>query len=184
MVGSAVLPEIPAALTRRGIAMHLRSGDSTPFLTHLFIQTRWQELANAGWTDPQKIAFLTQQFGFQDLHYTRHYAGAASGIITQYGEPIGRLLLFAMPGELRIVDIALLPTHCNQGIGAALLEAVLGQARRRNDAVTIHVEALNPAHRLYTRLGFTDIGGNEIHRKMAWRCAAGATGNLQLNTAS
>jgi ribosomal protein S18 acetylase RimI-like enzyme len=52
--------------------------------------------------------------------------------------------------EIRIVDIALLPEHRGKGIGTRLLRDVIAQGKR----VTIHVERMNPALRLYERLGF------------------------------
>jgi len=165
----ATLPAVPSALAKLGIGLHPQDSDSLPFLVHLFIQTRWDELAGSGWPDQQKSAFLTQQFTFTDLHYTQYYPQAARGIITQGAQPIGRLFLDALPGELRIVDIALLPAHRSHGIGTALISAVLEQAWTRGEVITIHVEMFNRARQLYRRLGFVDIGGDEVYRKMELR---------------
>lgn len=171
-IGVAALPPVPAGIAARGIELRTESSADREFLTELFIQTRWAELQPTTWTDQQKLAFLVQQFTFQDAHYTRHYEGAARGIITRNAEPIGRLYLYALPGELRMVDIALLSAHRSQGIGAALIAAVLEEGQYRGDVVTIHVEAFNRARQLYQRLGFIDVGGDSIYRKMAWRPAA------------
>jgi ribosomal protein S18 acetylase RimI-like enzyme len=54
----------------------------------------------------------------------------------------------------RIVDIALLPEQRGKGIGTALLRDLLAEADGTGKRVTIHVERLNPALRLYERLGF------------------------------
>ncbi len=181
----ATLPTIPAALAARAIGLRIESRADRPFLLELFIQTRWDELQPTAWPDEQKAAFLTQQFGFQDTHYTRHYQGAARGIITHDSAPVGRLYLHALPGELRMVDIALLATHRAQGIGAALITAVLEQGQACNVPVTIHVEAFNRARSLYERLGFIDVGGDDIYRRMQWHTAAAEhRPTLQLKTAS
>lgn len=168
-VGASVLPRVPPALVEQGIGLRAEESEDGPFLTRLYLQNRWEELAPTGWPDARKAAFLTQQSGWQHDHYRRHYVGAAWGIVTKDGEPIGRLYLHAMPGELRIVDILLLPAHRGRGIGGALIEAVFASARVRGDAVTIHVEVFNPARRLYERLGFVEAGGGDIYRKMEWR---------------
>jgi GNAT superfamily N-acetyltransferase len=180
----APLPAIPATLASRAIDLRAESSTDRAFLVELFIQTRWEELQPTAWSQEQKVAFLTQQFGFQDAHYTRHYQGTARGIVTQNDEPIGRLYLYSLPGELRMVDIALLSTHRSHGIGAALIVAVLEQARGRGEVVTIHVEAFNRARNLYQRLGFIDVGGDAIYRKMQWQAAVAQCHAAQLKTAS
>jgi ribosomal protein S18 acetylase RimI-like enzyme len=66
------------------------------------------------------------------------------------GEPARRLYLHRGDTEIRIVDIALLPEHRGKGVGTTLLRDVIAEGKR----VTIHVERMNPALRLYERLGF------------------------------
>lgn len=174
----ATLPAVPIALVDRGITLEEQNAASAGFLLRLYLQTRWDELAGTHWPDEQKAGFLTQQFTFQDLHYSRHYPAAARGVIMRCSQPIGRLYLYALPGELRIVDIALLPAQRSQGIGTALLGAVLQHAWARGEAVTIHVEAFNRARALYSRLGFVEVGGDQVYRKMECRPRI-LTGTLQ-----
>jgi ribosomal protein S18 acetylase RimI-like enzyme len=68
--------------------------------------------------------------------------------------PAGRFYVHRGESEIRIIDIALLPEHRGNGIGSALLRALLSEADAGGKSVTIHVERLNPALRLYKRLGF------------------------------
>ena len=181
----AALPAVPESLATFGVGLRPEDNDSLPFLTQLFIQNRWHELAGSDWSDQQKSAFLEQQFNFQNLHYTRYYPDAARGIITLDDSPIGRLYLYALPGELRLVDISILPAYHSQGIGTALLGAALDYAGTRGDLLTIHVEASNRAQQLYRRMGFSDVGGDQVYRKMACRPAMPLRhSSLQLNTAS
>ena len=56
-------------------------------------------------------------------------------MIVRDGEDIGRLYVDHRTHEIRIVDIALLPAHRNQGIGRALVQAVLDEAGLRYEAV-------------------------------------------------
>jgi len=63
--------------------------------------------------------------------------------------------------EIRIVDIALLPQFCGQGIGGKILKTILETGDQAHKAVSIHVEKNNPALNLYQRLGFQqqkDVG--------------------------
>jgi ribosomal protein S18 acetylase RimI-like enzyme len=58
------------------------------------------------------------------------------------------------PGVLFIVDIALLPEYRGKSIG----KAVLAEKLRHCTKATLHVDTLNPAQRLYQRLGFRVVG--------------------------
>jgi ribosomal protein S18 acetylase RimI-like enzyme len=55
---------------------------------------------------------------------------------------------------MRIIDIALLPAWRGRGIGGRLLRGLQEEAAAGSKPLTIHVERMNPALRLYERLGF------------------------------
>ena len=106
------------------------------------------------WDDAQKDAFLRMQFDAQDAWYRQNYLGATFDVVEVDGEPAGRLYVHRGGSEIRIVDIALLPAHRGSGTGTSLLGDLLAEADADGKSVTIHVERLNPALRLYERLGF------------------------------
>ena len=106
------------------------------------------------WDDAQKDAFLRMQFDAQDAWWRENYADASFDVVLVGGEPAGRLYVHRGPSEIRIVDIALLPEHRGSGIGSSLLRDLLAEADESGKSVTIHVERMNPALRLYERLGF------------------------------
>jgi predicted GNAT family acetyltransferase len=66
------------------------------------------------------------------------------------------------------VDIALLPAYRRQGIGSTCLKEILAERAETNRPVRIHVERFNPALRLYTRLGFRQIGDQGVYLLLAW----------------
>jgi ribosomal protein S18 acetylase RimI-like enzyme len=107
------------------------------------------------WDDEQKDAFLRMQFDAQDAWWQENYADASFDVILVEGEPAGRLYVHRGRSEIRIVDIALLPEHRGNGIGTQLLEGLLAEGDTGGKNVTIHVERMNPALRLYERLGFS-----------------------------
>jgi len=84
---------------------------------------------------------------------------------------LGRLYVDRWADEIRIIDIALLPQYRGRGIGRAILESLLDEAasRDRGRVVRIHVEHMNPAMRLYVRLGFYEIEDKGIYKLMEWR---------------
>ena len=107
------------------------------------------------WDEAQKDAFLRSQFDAQDAWWREHYAEASFDVVLVDGELAGRLYVHRGASEIRIVDIALLPEHRGSGIGTSLLHDLLAEADAAGKSVTIHVERLNPALRLYERLGFS-----------------------------
>jgi ribosomal protein S18 acetylase RimI-like enzyme len=106
------------------------------------------------WDDEHRDAFLRSQFDAQDAWWREHYAEASFDVVVVNGEPAGRLYVHRGPSDIRIVDIALLPEHRGSGIGSSLLRALIAEADTAGKSLTIHVERMNPALRLYERLGF------------------------------
>jgi ribosomal protein S18 acetylase RimI-like enzyme len=125
------------------------------FLCRVYASTRAEELAAVPWDEAQKAAFLRMQFDAQDRWYREQYPRATYEVVVIDGEPAGRLYLNRGDAEIRIVDIALLPDHRGNGVGTSLLRDLLAEADAVGKRVTIHVERLNPALRLYERLGFS-----------------------------
>jgi ribosomal protein S18 acetylase RimI-like enzyme len=125
------------------------------FLYRVYASTRSEELEPVPWDEAQKEAFLRAQFGAQDRWYREHYRQATYAVIVVDGGPAGRLYVHRGDAEIRIVDIALLPEHRGNGVGTSLLGDLLAEADAAGKRVTIHVERLNPALRLYERLGFS-----------------------------
>ncbi|MEE8602110.1 GNAT family N-acetyltransferase [Euzebya tangerina] len=144
---------------KRPVAAHDRS-----FLAQVYASTRTSELDRTPWTPQQKQAFLTQQFEAQDDHYRTHYGDAEWSVLLVDAEPVGRLYLDRRAEEFRIIDIAILPEHRGRGIGTRVLRAVIDEAEHAGVPVSIHVEAANPAMRLYERLGFEAVEDRPPYR--------------------
>lgn len=136
------------------------------FLEEVYIQSRWDELAQvAYWSEDQKRDFLISQFHAQKKHYDQHYVHARFSIILVRQERAGRLYLYPAGGELRIVDISLLPKFRRKGIGSSILKDLIDISDRFQVDLTIHVEMFNPAMALYERLGFIVEGEpNGVYR--------------------
>jgi ribosomal protein S18 acetylase RimI-like enzyme len=139
-----------------------------PVLARIYASTRAEELAPVPWSDADKAAFLDMQFRAQHAHYQQHYP-EADWLMTMRGEEnIGRLYLDRLPSQHRIIDIAFLPEYRGRGLGEALLRDLLDEAAAAGKPVSIHVEKLNPAMRLYRRLGFVTEEDKGIYDLMRW----------------
>jgi ribosomal protein S18 acetylase RimI-like enzyme len=143
--------------------------DDRPFLADVYASTRADELAVLPWTDQQKAGFLAHQFAAQDIHYRTHYDDAAFDVIEVDGEPAGRLYVHRGPKEIRIVDITLTPAFRGRGLGTRLLRGLIAEADDGGRKLSIHVEANNPARRLYERLGFERAGEYGVYVLMERR---------------
>ncbi len=124
------------------------------FLSDLYAQTRAEELQRVDWPDTAKRAFLQHQFELQHAYYQQNYPGADFLVIEHAGAPVGRVYVYRSHGDIRLMDIALVAEHRGQGVGSALLAELIEESQRTGANISLHVEADNPAQRLYRRLGF------------------------------
>lgn len=135
----------------------------------IYASTRAEEMAMiVDWSDAQKAAFLEQQFRAQHTYYHQQWPDASYQIIVSDSEEIGRLYLDRRETEFRIMDIALLAEHRGKGIGGKIMKDILAEAAEAGKSVTIHVEANNPAMRLYHRLGFEKVEDQGVYHLMKW----------------
>jgi len=75
-------------------------------------------------------------------------------ILCDDDEDIGMMKLVRYPDVWKLVQIQLLPAHQGRGTGERVLRTVLADAAVMHIPVTLSVLKVNPARRLYERLGF------------------------------
>ncbi len=151
------------------ISLSPASDHDNPFLFQVYASTRAEEMALVDWTLEQKAAFLQMQFNAQRHHYSVYYPAATYHIIRRDDVPIGRMIIHRSANEILLMDIALLPTSRNSGIGTRLIRQLQDEAASTGQAVHLHVESFNPARRLYQRLGFYPISESGIYIEMEWQ---------------
>jgi ribosomal protein S18 acetylase RimI-like enzyme len=151
---------------RLGIACRPATDADLPILAETFFSTRIEEVAQTGWPIEAQRAFLSQQFDAQHRHYRTHYPDAEWLVLERDGVAIGRLYLDTRQDDLHLIDIALLAQARGSGIGGALLEDLIDFAEATGRSVSIFVERMNPAMRLYERLGFVKISEEGVYDLM------------------
>jgi [ribosomal protein S18]-alanine N-acetyltransferase len=87
-------------------------------------------------------------------------SGGFGHLAWQAGNPVGFILARDLGGEVEILSLGVMPAWRRQGVGRALLDAVIAEAgRRRSGSVVLEVAADNAAaRRLYVALGFARVG--------------------------
>ena len=137
------------------------------FLKAVFASTRMDELAALA--DAALVeAFIGMQFNAQQHGYRMAYPHAENSIILLRERPVGRMIVNRTAEAIRLVDIALLAEFRAQGIGSNLLRGLIDEATATGKSLQLSVYKLNPAVRLYERLGFSKFGEDGLYIQMRW----------------
>jgi len=136
------------------------------FLRAVYVSTRAEEFARAGWSAAEIGGLLAAQFVTQDAYYRRHYPRGRFDLVLVGALPVGRLYHDWSRSEVRVIDVALLPEYRGAGIGKRLMGALVIEAARRALPMRLYVESNNPVRALYRRLGFAPVCENGIYEMM------------------
>lgn len=108
-----------------------------------------------GWEDARQKQFFAD-----------HFDPAPSRIVVVNGEDVGVVVVVWGAADAFIASIEIVPAYQGRGLGTALVERVIAEARARGLPVRLQVLKINPARRLYERLGFVVTGETETHDLM------------------
>jgi len=155
----------------RTLALRPAATEDYEDLVRIYAGTRAGELAQVTWwDDSQKLAFCRAQYDAQKGEYDARFPEAEYDVILLDGRTVGRLWIGRTDEEIRLLDIALVPSAQNHGVGTALLRRLIEESRRTGKRLRHMVFILNQdALRFYQRLGFRifeDVGG---YQHMEWR---------------
>jgi L-phenylalanine/L-methionine N-acetyltransferase len=98
----------------------------------------------------------------QAQRFARQWNSAEARIIEVGGEPAGWLQTGPAGGALFLKQIYLDSRFQRAGIGTGVIRSVIAQAQRQGVAVVLGVIKINPARRLYERLGFRTTHEDEF----------------------
>jgi ribosomal protein S18 acetylase RimI-like enzyme len=144
--------------------------DDEQFLYEVYESTRADELAQIPWDEAQRKAFLKMQLNARHQSYRMYHKELDDRIILFKNQRAGRLIVSRTDEEINLVDIALLPEYRGVGIGTALIKDLFAEAGKMNRPVRLQVATMNPqAKRLYTRLGFSISGEDQMYIQMEWQ---------------
>jgi ribosomal protein S18 acetylase RimI-like enzyme len=157
---------------RGGERVELRPAAEADYeeLVRVYASTRAAELAQVTWwDDAQKLDFCRSQYGAQKAEYEARFPDAEYDVILLGGRTAGRIWVGRAEDEIRLLDIALLPEAQGRGVGAALLRALIEEARASGKRLRHMVFMLNAdALRFYERLGFRVFEEFNGYQHMEW----------------
>src|SRR5262245_13690670 len=138
------------------------------FLYELYLSTRSEETKAWGLDERVLDDIMRLQFAGHQRHFSAQPFPVDHRIILVSDRPAGHVIVIRSDRENRLGDIALLPEHRGQGIGACFIEELFEEARATEKPLTLHVEKFNPAARLYQRMGFSVAADTGTHLRMEW----------------
>lgn len=110
-----------------------------------------------GWDDRVQREFHERNFSPENMQIIRHDEADA-----------GFLVVEEMKDEIRLNEINLLRRFQRKGIATEIIQKIQGDASAKERRVWLQVLKVNPAIRLYERLGFTVYAETETHDKMTY----------------
>jgi ribosomal protein S18 acetylase RimI-like enzyme len=154
----------------RMVALRPATEDDYEELLRVYASTRAGELAQVTWwDDAQKLAFCRMQYDSQKSEYEANYPNCDYNVILLDGRTAGRIWVSRDDEEIHLLDIALLPEAQKQGIGAALVGALIEEARATGKRLRHMVFVMNTdALRFYERLGFQVYEDLGAYKHMRW----------------
>lgn len=139
-----------------------------PFLRAVYASTREEELNLTGWDHATRENFLDLQFRAMCQGYRSMFPHGEFSIILLDGAPAGRMVLNRDERTLHLVDLAVLPSFRNRGLGTQLIERVLSEARATRRRVQLEVQKGGRPRGLYHRLGLRMFEETETFEFWEW----------------
>lgn len=150
-------------MTHTSISLRPVEPSDEAFLLEVYASTRQEELKAFGWPEAVLWSFLRMQFEARRRSYVVQWPTAESSVVLVGQTPAGTILVWRGEGEVRVVDIALLPAYRGQGFGARLLMQLAGTA---TGPLRLSVARGNRAQSLYERLGFRVVREDPMYLEM------------------
>jgi len=114
--------------------------------------------------------YVERMWGWDDddqkTRFAEYYPTAARRIIVVAGADVGALVIDYRPDAVFVVNIEILSAFQGRGLGARILNDIITRAQDDGVPVELQVLKINPARRLYERLGFQVTGETETHYLM------------------
>ncbi|MHC4598048.1 MAG: GNAT family N-acetyltransferase [Planctomycetota bacterium] len=137
----------PATAEDDGFAYRVKKQALGPYITEVW-----------GWDEAVQREFHRNEFDASRLE-----------ILAWSGRDVGTMAVRSDGEGLTLFALYILPQCQNRGIGTRLLRALQEEARGKGIPVKLQVLKVNPARRLYERMGFIAKGETDTHIQMEWR---------------
>jgi ribosomal protein S18 acetylase RimI-like enzyme len=135
------------------ISFRSATGNDSDFLYALHVASMKEYVHKTwGWDD-----------AFQESVFRKNYDPAEIKIIRYAQKEIGMLSLEEREADIFLRTIEIHPDYQGKGIGTVIINGIIADGTQKMKAVYLRVLKVNPAKRLYDRLGFSVIEETPTH---------------------
>ena len=119
---------------------------------------------------------------FQQRMFRESFDPRPLRIVQVAGQDAGVIWVERRPAEIFLSLIEIHPIYQGRGIGTAVVGDIFSEARDAGLPVTLRVLKVNPARKLYERLGFVVVGEIPTHYLMSTAVAQDAADESSMRT--
>ena len=130
------------------------------FVKRLIVATVAEDLQAWAWPETLRTSLLEMQYRGRLQSIDVDSPTAEKSIILAGDDPVGWVVIDWAGACTNVVDIAILGQHRGAGIGGAVLREIIEESAGKPVALSVNIT--NRAARLYERLGFKRVGGDEV----------------------
>jgi len=152
------------------ISLRPATDDDREFLLRVYEFAREIELSSVPWDETMKRSFVEQQFEAQVTYYLAEYPAARHDVIilSESGEPVGRLYVNRTTEQIAILDFTVLPNFRGRGVGSSVVRELIAEAHVSGRAVQVYVETFNPSRLFFINRGFEEKETDGINTRFVW----------------
>jgi ribosomal protein S18 acetylase RimI-like enzyme len=100
----------------------------------------------------------------------QNYPNAQTKILESQSQALGRMVFEHITGDIRLIDIAVLPGAQRQGLARYMLQHLQQMAGTHQASLSLRVVKNNlKARRLYLSAGFQIVDEDALSEQMRWR---------------
>ncbi len=104
----------------------------------------------------------------QEHIFQQNFDPSRCEIIVMDGADVGFISVVESAATMFLAGIYVCATARRHGIGTAILRDLIATAVKQSKPLTLQVLKVNPARRLYERMGFVTMGETSSHFLMEW----------------
>ena len=105
----------------------------------------------------------------QERRFASRYPGLQRYIVVRDGLSAGRLYVHESDSLLEVVDLTLMPSFRDHGIGTRIFHELFEHATREGQTISLRVERRNErATMLYSQLGFDLVSVDDLDNHFEW----------------
>ena len=153
----------------RSIITRPATPEDERFLLEVYKSSRGDDLRGLDWDEDRISEFLEMQYQAQKRFFEGDYQNASDEVVLVDSKPAGRLIVERREHEIRCIDLGLLPSYRNHGLGTAIIRNLQEEATAANKSLRLQVIRFSRAVSLLERLGFLRTSETGTHFQMEWK---------------